>query len=78
MRENIFTPGEQGTIFPEPPSTDEILESNADYLTCLHNAAKFEKLEEKARERGLRILADEYEEVKDTWYGLYISYEYNE
>ncbi len=63
--------------FPVPPSIEEIFETTPDdYISCLHNAIKYEKLEEQARSCGLIELANEYETVKQQWYEFYESSEY--
>ena len=76
MEKHIFMFDDK-TIFPEPPSTEEIYETTPDdYISCLHNAIKYEKLENRARACGLAELADEYEAVKITWYEFYEYSEY--
>ncbi len=63
----------EDTTFPEPPSDDEIMEASlsCDHVSCLHNAAKYERLEDRARACGLNELAVEYENAKEIWYWLY-------
>jgi hypothetical protein len=77
MKPNIIVPDSDNISFPVPPSTEEIWETTPDdYISCLHNAIKYEKLEERARACGLTELADEYETVKNTWYEMYEYSEY--
>ena len=77
MECNEFVPDNDSITFPVPPSTEEIWETTPDdYISCLHNAVKYEKLEERARACGLTELADEYEAVKKTWYECYECSEY--
>lgn len=76
MSKKVSIVDKQEITFPVPPSIEEIFETTPDdYISCLHNAVKYEKLEEQARACGLTELADEYETVKKQWYEFY---EYSE
>ena len=64
MDKNAFSVDNQENTFPAPTSIEEIFVTTPDdYISCLHNAVKYEKLEEQARACGLTELADEYETV---------------
>ena len=79
MDKNAFSVDNQENTFPAPPSIEEIFVTTPDdYISCLHNAVKYEKLEEQARACGLTELADEYETVKKQWYEFYEHSEYGQ